>query len=107
MSDGFYIDPREMEKLAKAFDSRTYDFASAIKSFRTKTDAEQIHDGFGFLTESEEVTSAYIELATELADSLEKLSRHFDEIGQSLKTNAKNSEAADDALSDMFSRGKK
>ena len=107
MPDDFYIDPQEMTKLANAFDSRAYDLASAIKSFRTKTDAEQIHDGFGLLTESEEVTSAYIELATEIADSLDKLSRHFDEIGQSLKTNAKNSEAADDALADMFSGGKK
>ena len=107
MPDDFYVDPQEMTKLADAFDSRAYDLASAIKGFRTKTDAEQIHDGFGFLTESEEVTSAYIELATEIADSLDKLSRHFDEIGRSLKTNAKNSEAADDALADMFSRGKK
>ncbi|MEU9174877.1 hypothetical protein AB0D34_45200 [Streptomyces sp. NPDC048420] len=107
MPDEFYIDPQEMTKLANAFDTRAYDLSSAIKSFQTKTDAEQIHDGFGFLTESEEVTSAYIELASEMSESLGKLARHFDEIGQALKTNAKNSEASDDALTDLFKGGKK
>lgn len=107
MSDDFYIDTQEMAKLANAFDTRAYDLASAVKSFQGKTGAEQIHDGFGFLTESEEVTSSYIELATEMADSLGKLAQHFDEVGQALKDNAKDSEASDDALADMFKGGKR
>ncbi|MFG2193552.1 hypothetical protein [Streptomyces sp. NPDC048639] len=102
MPKDFYIDPPELTKLAGAFDSRAYDLTSAIKDFRSQTDAEQIHDGFGFLTESEDVTSAYIELASDVATSLDNLARHFDEIGQSLKDNAKNSEAADEALEGIF-----
>jgi uncharacterized protein YukE len=107
MPDDFSIDPQELTKLAHAFDTRAYDLSSAVKSFHSKTDAEQIHDGFGLLTESEEVTSAYIELASEMAESLGKLARHFDEVGQALKTNATNSEASDDALADLFKGGKK
>ncbi|CAL9504880.1 hypothetical protein SUDANB6_03524 [Streptomyces sp. enrichment culture] len=107
MPDDFYIDPQELTKLANAFDTRAYDLSSAVRSFLGKTDAEQIHDGFGLLTESEEVTSAYVELASETAASLEKLAHHLDEIGQAFKTNAKNSEASDDALADMFRGGNK
>lgn len=106
MSDDFFIDPQELAKLANAFDTRAYDLSSAVKSFQNTTGAEQIHDGFGLLTESEEVTSAYIELASEMADSLGKLARHFDEVSQALKDNSKSSEASDDALADMF-KGRK
>jgi methyl-accepting chemotaxis protein len=106
MSDDFFIDPQELTKLANAFDTRAYDLSSAVRSFQSKTGAEQIHDGFGLLTESEEVTSAYIELASEMAGSLEKLARHFDEVSQALKDNSKNSEASDDALADTFKGGK-
>lgn len=107
MSDKFHIDPQEVTKLANTFGTRAYDLSGAVKSFEGKTGAEQIHDGFGFLTESEEVTSAYIELAAEMTESLGQLARHFEDVGQALKTNAKNSEAADDALADMFKGEKK
>ncbi len=107
MSDDFYVDTHELTMLARAFDTRAYDLSSAVKSFQGRTGAEQIYDGFGLLTESEEVTSAYIELAADMADSLEKVARHFDEVGQALKGNAKNSEASDDALADLFKGGRK
>ncbi|KQV95480.1 hypothetical protein [Streptomyces sp. Root369] len=106
MSGDFYLQPQELAKLASAFDSRSYDLSSAVKGFQAATDAEQIHDGFGFLTESDEVTSAYTELASEMAELMGKLARHFDEVGQALKNNAKNSEARDDALADLFKGGK-
>ena len=102
MSGDFYLEPQELAKLATAFDSRSYDLASAVRSFQGATDAEQIHDGFGFLTESEEVTSAYIELASEMAELMGKLARHFDDVGQAIKKDAKNSEACDAALADVF-----
>lgn len=54
----------------------------------------------------EEVTAAYVELAAEMAVSLGELARHLDEVGQALRGNAKNSEAADDALADLFKGGK-
>ncbi|GGZ39345.1 type VII secretion target [Streptomyces poonensis] len=106
MSHDFYVDAQELTRLARAFDTRAYDLSSAVRSFQGKTGAEQISDGFGFLTESEEVTSAYIELSAEMADSLGKLARHLDEVGQALRDNARNSEASDDALADMFRGGK-
>ncbi|MCW7987884.1 hypothetical protein [Streptomyces sp. WAC01526] len=107
MPGDFYIDPQELDKLAKAFESRAYDLSRAIKSFRGKTDAEQIHDGFGFLTESEEVTSAYIELSSDMTESLSKLARHLDEVSRSLDKNSRNSREADEALEEMFKGGKK
>ncbi|MET7735448.1 hypothetical protein ABZT02_29390 [Streptomyces sp. NPDC005402] len=106
MSGDFSLDPQELAKLADAFDTRAYDLASAVRAFERTTGTEQIHDGFGFLTESEEVTSAYVELAAGMVASLGSLARHFDEVSQALKDNAKNSEAADDALAGLFKGGK-
>jgi acetyl/propionyl-CoA carboxylase alpha subunit len=106
MSGDFYLDPQELAKLAGAFDTRAYDLARAVRAFQGTTGAEQIHDGFGFLTESEEVTSAYVELATGMVESLGNLARHFDEVSQALKDNAKNSEASDEALTGLFKGGK-
>ncbi|MFE2216941.1 hypothetical protein ACFW93_34040 [Streptomyces canus] len=106
MAGDFYLEPQELGKLASAFDTRAYDLGRAVKSFQGVTGTEQIQDGFGFLTESDEVTAAYVELAAEMAVSLGELARHLDEVGQALKGNAKNSEAADDALADLFKGGK-
>ncbi|MET7689639.1 hypothetical protein ABZT06_16955 [Streptomyces sp. NPDC005483] len=106
MSGDFYLDPREMARLAGAFDTRAYDLASAVRAFERTTGAEQIHDGFGLLTESEEVTSAYVVLAAGMGESLGNLARHFDEVSQALKDNAKNSEAADEALTGLFKGAK-
>lgn len=107
MSGDFSLDPRELGKLAGAFGSRAYDLASAVKSFQGAAGAERIHDGFGFLTESEEATSAYVELAAGMVESLGNLARQFDSVSQALKDNAKNSEAADRDLAAMFQGGKR
>jgi acetyl/propionyl-CoA carboxylase alpha subunit len=107
MSGDFYLHPQELAKLGSAFGTRAYDLASAVESFQAKTGSEHIHDGFGFLTESEQATTAYIELAAETAVRLGELARHFDEVGQALKANAKNSETADDTLAEVFKGGKR
>lgn len=106
MSGDFYVDPQEMAKLANAFDTRAYDLASAVKGFQGAAGAQQIHDGFGLLTESDEVTSTYVGLASEMAESLGDLARHFDEVSQALKDNAENSAASDDALAGLFKGGR-
>jgi methyl-accepting chemotaxis protein len=106
MSGDFYLDPQELAKLAGAFDTRAYDLASAVRAFQGTTGAEQIHDGFGLLTESEEVTSAYVDLAAGMVESLGNLARNFEGLSQALKDNARNSEAADDALAGLFKGGK-
>ncbi|MFL5997367.1 MAG: hypothetical protein ACJ736_24160 [Streptomyces sp.] len=105
MSGDFSLDPQELAKLAGAFDTRAYDLASAVRVFERATGAEQIHDGFGFLTESEEVTSAYVDLAAGMAESLGNLAQLFDEVSQALKDNAKSSEASDETLAGLFKGG--
>ncbi|MFE1841460.1 hypothetical protein [Streptomyces sviceus] len=107
MSRDFHLHPQELKRLGNAFGARAYDLAGAVESFQAKTGSEHIHDGFGFLTESEQATTAYIELAAETAVRLGELARHFDEVGQALKANAKNSEATDDTLADLFKGGER
>ncbi|MEU0028155.1 hypothetical protein [Streptomyces sp. NPDC006335] len=107
MPGDFSLDPQEMAKLAGAFETRAHDLASAVGAFERVTGAEQIHDGFGFLTESEEVTSAYVDLAAGMGEALGNLARQFDAVSQALRDNAKNSEAADDALAGLFKGGKR
>jgi len=102
MSGDFFLDPQEMAQLGGAFETRAHDLASAVRAFERVTGAEQIHDGFGLLTESEEVTSAYVELAAGMAESLGNLARNFDELSRAVKDNARNSAAADDALAELF-----
>ncbi|MFI0512935.1 biotin carboxylase [Streptomyces canus] len=106
MTGDFYLDPQEMARLAGAFETRAYDMASAVRAFEQTTGAEQIHDGFGLLTESEEVTSAYVELASQMVESLGNLARNFDALSRAVKDNASNSAAADDALVGLFKGGK-
>ncbi|MER6245217.1 hypothetical protein [Streptomyces griseorubiginosus] len=107
MSGDFCLQPQELAALGDAFGTRAYDLASAVTSFQQRTGAEQIHDGFGFLMESEEVTESYVELAAGMAVALGGLARHLDEVGQALRDNARNSDAADDALADLFKGGKR
>lgn len=54
------------------------------------------------MTESEEVTSAYIELSGDMEKTVEGLQKHLDKIADGIKQNAKNTEAADEALSGIF-----
>ncbi|OEV08809.1 uncharacterized protein YukE [Streptomyces sp. Amel2xB2] len=99
---GFHIDPGEMAKFAKSFEQRAQELGEALAKFKPKTDAEAIHDGFGIMTESEEVTSAYIELSGDMEKTVEGLQKHLDKIADGIKQNAKNTEAADEALSGIF-----
>nr|WP_202539614.1 hypothetical protein [Streptomyces sp. SID8379] len=100
-----YIDESGLKKLGKSFEAYAYDLESYIKEFSSKTGSEQIHDGFGVLTESEEVTSAYIDLAEHMVNSLGNLQRHLDDIGAGIRENANNTESADDAMADLFNGG--
>lgn len=102
MADDMYIDAVQLNKLGKSFETHAYDLEQYVKEFAGKTGDEQIHDGFGLLTESDEVTSAYIELAEHMVKSLGNLHRHLDAIGGGMRDNAKNTESADDAMAAMF-----
>jgi uncharacterized protein YukE len=97
-----YIDPDELNKLSGAFQSYAHDLESALRSFMSKTGSEAIHDGFGVLTESEEVTSAYIELSENTSKSITNLHKHLDHIAQLIQSNAENSASADHAIATAF-----
>ncbi|MFJ6608432.1 hypothetical protein [Streptomyces lydicus] len=102
MAGDMYIDAAQLTKLGKSFETHAYDLEQYVKEFSGKVGEEQIHDGFGLLTESEEVASSYIELAEHMVKSLGNLHRHLDGIGGGMRGNAKNTEAADDVMAEMF-----
>lgn len=103
-----YTDTLALQKLAKSFSTYGEDLASYVSDFEKKTGAEVIHDGFGVLTESEEVTSAYIELSEGIADALEALRRHLDGLSDGIKTVKDSSTATDTELAEqLFSSGGK
>ncbi|GGX24667.1 hypothetical protein GCM10010341_52190 [Streptomyces noursei] len=104
--DESLVDAAALSRLTKSFDTHGSDLESYIKEFRAKTDAEVIHEGFGVLTESEEVTSAYIEMSTDMVESLNALRQHLDHISQGLRTVQQNATASDESLAAGFDRGR-
>ncbi|MEU7642057.1 hypothetical protein [Streptomyces sp. NPDC039016] len=72
------VDSAALPGLAKSFESHGTDLESYRRDFHSKTDSEVIHDGFGVPTESEEVTSAYIEMSTDMVETLNSLRQHLD-----------------------------
>lgn len=102
MPDEFYIEHDAVAGLAKEFRTQAEELGDQLAKFKPKTDGEAIHDGFGLLTESEEVTSAYIKLANDMSKSVEGLQKHLDSIADGLKRNASNSEKSDEAMENLF-----
>ncbi|MEV0375668.1 hypothetical protein AB0I10_38985 [Streptomyces sp. NPDC050636] len=100
------VDAAALSKLAKSFETYGSDLESYIKEFKSKTDAEVIHDGFGVLTESEEVTSAYIEMSTDMVESLNDLRQHLDHMSDGLRTVAQNATGTDESLATGFGKGR-
>jgi len=100
------VDAAALAKLAKSFEAYGSDLESYIKEFQAKTDSEVIHDGFGVLTESEEVTSAYIEMSQHMVESLNALRQHLDQIGDGLRTVRQNAVATDESLATGFGQGR-
>lgn len=89
-------------KLAKSFEQHSYDLESTLKKFVAETGEEAISDGFGVLTESEEVTSAYIEYSTDVAGAMKSIYTHLDAIGAGLKQVTANTEANDQGVGALF-----
>ncbi|MFJ9855185.1 hypothetical protein [Streptomyces sp. NPDC101150] len=100
------MDAAALSKLSKSFEAHGSDLESYIKEFQGKTDSEVIHDGFGVLTESEEVTSAYIEMSTDMVETLNDLRKHLDQISQRLRQVQQNSTETDESLSTGFNQGR-
>ncbi|MFD5396726.1 hypothetical protein ACFWJW_21195 [Streptomyces sp. NPDC127097] len=100
------VDAAALARLSKSFESHGSDLESYIKEFQGKTDSEVIHDGFGVLTESEEVTSAYIEMSTDMVETLHQLRKHIDQISQGLRQVQQNATTTDETLSTGFDQGR-
>lgn len=105
MSDEFYISHQALESLSKAFNNEADQIGEELAKFKPKTDGEAIHDGFGMLTESKEVTSSYIDLSAHISGAVAGLQRHLHQIADSLDKNAANTERADEAMSNLFNGG--
>jgi hypothetical protein len=102
VSDGFYIGHSALEMLSGAFKKEADELGEQLAKFKPKTDSEAIHDGFGFLTESEEVTTAYIDLADHMTKAIQGLQDHLYDMAGNLSDNSHNTGAAERALEDQF-----
>ncbi|MGA5562725.1 hypothetical protein ACPCUV_16315 [Streptomyces platensis] len=97
-----YVDHGELVKLARSFEQHSYDLEKTLQKFTAETGEEAITDGFGVLTESEEVTSAYIEYSADVAGAMKAVYTHLDEIGAALKQVGKNTEVNDQGVGALF-----
>ena len=104
--DEFYVDPEAMKKLAKSFESHAYDLQSHMKTFQSKTGEEAITDGFGLLTESEEINQAYIGHSEDVRQAMEAVYRHLDAIGAALRQVTKSTETTDENVSRLCLAGR-
>ncbi|MCL6297114.1 hypothetical protein ACWDFH_23040 [Streptomyces kronopolitis] len=97
-----YVDHGELMKLARSFEQHSYDLESNLKKFTAETGEEAISDGFGVLTESEEVTSAYIDYSTDVTSAMKAVYTHLDAIGAALKEVTRNTQANDENVGSLF-----
>lgn len=97
-----YVDPDEVRKLAKSFETHAYDLQEHLKKFKAETGEEAISDGFGILTESEEVTTAYISYSNDVASAMEAVHKHLDAVGEALRDVTRNTEISDEDAAVLF-----
>ncbi|WP_353945087.1 hypothetical protein ABII15_28335 [Streptomyces sp. HUAS MG91] len=97
-----YVDHSELTKLARSFEQQAYDLESNLRKFVAETGEEAISDGFGVLTESEEVTSAYITYSADVAHAMKAMYTHLDAIGAGLKQVTANTETNDARVGAVF-----
>lgn len=106
MSDAPYVEPDRVKKLARSFESHAYDLQSHLRKFHEKTGEEAITDGFGLLTESDEINEAYIGFSNDVRESMQKVYRHLDAIGAALRQVTQNTETTDDDVAVLFGESK-
>ncbi|WP_420035854.1 hypothetical protein ACN2WE_29645 [Streptomyces sp. cg28] len=97
-----YVDHSELTKLARSFEQHAYDLESNLRKFVAETGEEAISDGFGVLTESEEVTSAYITYSADVADAMRAIYTHLDAIGAGLRQVTAQTETNDESVGALF-----
>ncbi|MEU6098688.1 hypothetical protein [Streptomyces sp. NPDC047079] len=99
-----YYEAQAGRELARKFELHAYDLRSFLKEFQEKTGEEAITDGFGVLTESAEVTSAYISYSADVASAMRVVHEHLDKIADALRKVNRNTEVTDDDLAVLFGK---
>lgn len=91
--------------LGKKFELQAYDLRAYLKKFEQETGEEAISDGFGLLTESDEVRNAYIEYSTTAAAAMKAVHDHLDAIADALRKVNRNTEVTDEDVAVLFGKG--
>lgn len=106
MTDGgtSFYEPGAGRSLARKFEMQAYDLRAYLKKFEEETGEEAITDGFGVLTESEEVTSAYISYSADVASAMKVVHEHLDKIADALRKVNRDTEVTDEDLSVLFGK---
>ncbi|MFJ7903858.1 hypothetical protein ACIQ6V_25760 [Streptomyces sp. NPDC096198] len=99
-----YYEPGAGRELARKFELYAYDLRAHLKEFQEQTGEEAISDGFGVLTESEEVTSAYVTYSADVASAMKVVHEHLDEIADALRKVNRDTEVTDDTLAVLFGK---
>ncbi|MEV5913757.1 hypothetical protein ACOAKG_31285 [Streptomyces sp. JL3001] len=99
-----FYEPGAGRSLARKFEMQAYDLRAYLKKFEEETGEEAITDGFGVLTESEEVTSAYISYSADVASAMKVVHEHLDKIADALRKVNRDTEVTDEDLSVLFGK---
>ncbi|MFF3516210.1 hypothetical protein [Streptomyces sp. NPDC002573] len=99
-----YYEPEAIRTLARKIELYAYDLRAHLKEFKGKTGEESITDGFGVLTESEEVTSAYVAYSADVASAMKAVHEHVDKIADALRKVNRDTEVTDDNLAVLFGK---
>ncbi len=99
-ADHFLSDQAAIERLGEHFEKAASDLESRISNFLSR--ANEIENGFGVLTESQEALQAYHETLNNMVESLREPRSHLDEVGQALAANAKNYAASEESVTGLF-----
>lgn len=94
MSDEVRISTEELHKLGTAFEISADDLGRQLTSFRRRSDAEALCDGFG----SRAAAGPYLELYEQAERALGQLRERLAEVAGGLKETAASTDAAEDEL---------
>jgi len=102
--DVTYYEHDAVNQLARKFEMQAYDLRAHLKKFDGDTGEEAISDGFGFLTESEEVRSTYVGYSTSAADAMKFVHEYLDSIADALRKVNRDTEVTDDGMAALFGK---
>lgn len=100
--DTTYLADNAGRNLAKKFEMQAYDLRSYLKEFESKTGEEAITDGFGLLTESDEVNAAYIGYSKGAVEAIKFIHEYLDLIADSLRKVNDNTKTTDEGMAALF-----